>query len=204
MARKSSETRRQEIVQATMEIVAEDGIQNLTMARLAKRIGITDGALYKHFGSKHEIVLAMVEEIQKTLSAFMSPQVVKYDDPLEKLQNVLRLQLEYIEQHKGVPRILFSEAVHAGNSEAKRQMRSGISNYLDFIRGILYRGIQEGRVRKDLDVDAAATAFLGLVQGNVIVWSLSDFSFPLAERHAALWSVFAGSLCSSPETEAAS
>jgi AcrR family transcriptional regulator len=204
MSRKDSAIRKQEIIQATMEIVAEEGIQNLTMARLAKRTGITDGALYKHFGSKQEIVLAMVQEVQNSLSAFMRPQVAQYDDPLEKLQNVLRLQLEYLEQHKGVPRILFSEAVHAGNSEAKRLMRSGISNYLDFIRGILYRGIQEGQVRKDLDVDAAVTAFLGLVQGNVIVWSLSDFSFPLAERHAALWNVFAGSLWSSPQTETAS
>lgn len=200
MKRKDSETRKQEIVQATMEIIAEEGIQNLTMTRLAKRIGMTDGALYKHFSSKKEIIIAMVEEVQKTLSTFMSPQVAMYDDPIEKLQNVLRIHLEYLEQHKGIPRILFSEAVHGGDSDAKRMMRSGVSNYLDFIRGILYRAIQEGRIRKDLDVDVAATVFLGLVQGNVIVWSLSDFSFPLAERHAALWNIFAESLWGSPET----
>jgi AcrR family transcriptional regulator len=199
MRRKDSEDRKQEIIQATMEIVAEEGIQNLTVARLAKRIGITDGALYKHFSSKKEIIMAMVENIQHAFSTFMSPEVALYDDPIEKLQNILRLHLEFLEHHRGVPRLLFSEAVHVGDNDTKRLMHSGVSNYLDFIRGILYRAIQEGHVRKDLDVDAAATAFLGLVQGNLIVWSLSNFSFSLAERHAALWQVFAESLWSSPE-----
>jgi len=199
MVRKNSETRKQEIIQATMEIIAEEGIQNLTMARLAEEIGITDGALYKHFNSKKEILLATVKEIQKSFSTFMSPQVALSDDPLEKLQTILRLHLEFLEQHKGVPRILFSEAVHVGDNDVKRLMHSGVSNYLDFIRGILLRAIQDGQIRKDLDIDAATTAFFGLIQGNLIVWSLSDFSFPLAARHAVLWQVFAESLWNSPE-----
>lgn len=199
MVRKNSETRKQEIIQATMGIIAEEGIQNLTMARLAEEIGITDGALYKHFNSKKEILIAMVKEIQKSFLTFMNPQVALSDDPLEKLHTILRLHLEFLEQHKGVPRILFSEAVHAGDNDVKQLMHSGVSNYLDFIRGILYRAIQTGHIRKDLDIDAAATAFLGLIQGNLIVWSLSDFSFPLAARHAALWQVFAESLRDPPE-----
>jgi AcrR family transcriptional regulator len=190
MARKSSEVRKQEIIQATMEIIAKQGIQNFTMATLAKRIGITDGALYKHFKSKKEILMSMVAEVFRRLSTFMNPQVALYDDPMDKLQNILRLHLEYLEKHQGVPRILFSEAVHTTDQDAKRLMYSGISHYLDVIRGILYRAIQEGQVRQDLDIDIAATAFLGLIQGNVILWSLSDFAFPLAERHAALWQVF--------------
>ena len=184
-----------------MEIVAEEGIQNLTMARLAKQIGITDGALYKHFRSKKEILLAMVAKIQASFVTFMSPQVEQFDDPLEKLQNMLRLHLEFIEQHKGIPRILFSEAVHVGDNDVKRLMHSGVSNYLDHIRGILHRAIQTGHIRQDLDIDAAATAFLGLIQGSLIVWSLADFSFPLAAQHAALWQVFVESLRNPPETQ---
>ena len=199
MRRKDSEARKQEIIQATMEIVAEEGIQNLTVARLAKRIGITDGALYKHFSSKKEIIMAMVETIQHAFSTFMSPEVALYDDPVEKLQNILRLHLEFLEHHRGVPRLLFSEAVHVGDNDTKQLMHSGVSNYLDFIRGILYRASVVPAPPHPSPVDVASTAFLGLVQGNVIVWSLSDFSFPLAEKHTALWQVFAESLWSCPE-----
>lgn len=177
-----------------MEIVAEEGVQNLTMARLAKRIGITDGALYKHFDSKKAIIMAMADQTQRAFFTFIVPEAAHYDDPFEKLRHILRLHLEFLEQHKGMPRILFSDFVHVGDTDTKRIMRNAISNYLDLVRGILHRAIQEGRVRRDLDVDAAATAFLGLVQGCMIVWSLSDFAFPLAERHAALWNVFAESL----------
>ena len=197
MTRKSSEVRKQEIIQATMEIIAEKGIQNFTMTTLAKRIGITDGALYKHFKNKKDILMSMVAEVSRSLSTFMNPQVAMYDDPLEKLQNILRLHLEYLEKHKGVPRILFSEAIHTTDQDAKRLMYSGISHYLDVIRGILYRAIQEGQVRQDLDIDVAATVFLGLIQGNVILWSLSDFAFPLAERYTALWQVFTEGLLKS-------
>ncbi len=198
MKRKSSEIRQQEIIQATMRIIAKDGIQNLTMAKLAKQIGITDGALYKHFTSKKEILLAMVKEVQTSFSMFMTPQMEGSDDPIKKLRAFLRLHLEFLEQHKEVSRILFSEAIHVGDEDVKHLMHSGVSNYLDFIRGILYRAVQDGRVRQDLDIDAAATAFLGLIQGNLMVWSLSDFSFSLAARHTALWKVFAEGLWASP------
>ena len=76
MTRKNSEVRQHEIIQATMEIIAEQGIQNFTMATLAKRIGITDGALYKHFTSKKDILMSMVAEVIRGLSTFMNPMVI--------------------------------------------------------------------------------------------------------------------------------
>ncbi len=194
MARENSEDRKGQIIQAAMEIISEEGVQKLTMMQISKRVGVTDAALYKHFRNKKEIILAMIDEVGRALTTFISQQVASYANPVEKLQQVLKLHLAYLERNKGIPRILFSEAIHVQDPDLKKRTATMINNYMDLIHGILYRAVQEGHVRKDLEIDAAAIAFLGLIQGSVILWSLNDFSFSLAERHTALWRVFAESL----------
>lgn len=190
MTRKSTGERQQEIIQAAMEIISEEGVQGLTMIKLANRIGLTDAALYKHFNSKKEILMAMINEIGNTLNTFITQQVSFYDDPLDKLKNILRLHLLYLEKNKGIPRILFSEDIHINDSDLKKRMYTMIKNYLDLIRGILYRAIQEKKVRPTLDIDATAIVFLGIIQGSIISWLISDFSYSVSGKFESLWNVF--------------
>ena len=65
MLLKNSKSRKQQIARAAMEIIAEEGMHNLVMVKIAKRVGVTDAALYKHFKSKKDILFYMIEDIEK-------------------------------------------------------------------------------------------------------------------------------------------
>ena len=194
MAKENSSDRKQQIIMAAMKIISEQGIQKLTMKQIAGHVGISDAALYRHFENKKAILMAMIDEIGKNLTGFIAQRVASFDDPVEKLQNLLRLHLKFVEQNKGIPRILFSEEIHINEPDLKKRTATMIKNYLDMIQGILYRAVQEGKVRTDLNIEAAATAFLGLIQGSIILWSLDEYSHSIADRHESLWSVYTGSL----------
>lgn len=178
-----------------MEIIATDGLENLTMLKIGKRVGISDAALYKHFKSKQIILFEMTQEIKQSMYENVQSEVLGMNgSPVDKLREFLRLHLTFLERHKGLPRILFSEALHTNDPQLQEALRQIINNYLSFVEGLLMAGQKASLIRNDLDVEAAAQAFLGITQGTVILWALSDTQKPLAQRWESLWDVFSRSL----------
>ena len=65
-----------------------------------------------------------------------------------------------------------------------------IGEYLEAVRRLLARGVQEGTVRSDLDFDAAATTYFGMIQSTATLWALNDYAPPLVEAGANMWEIF--------------
>lgn len=187
-------TRKEQIISAALQIISEEGTKHLTMMRIARKVGITDAALYRHFKSKHELMLEMIHSTGRELSAAISHAAAHVEDPIEKLKKILHVHLEYLERHRGIPRLVFSEAVHQHDPMLRKAVLGVTNHYIDLVRGVLIRAIENGQVKSDIDTETTAFAFLGLVQTTCFVWSLSEFSFPISERAPSLWKVFAESL----------
>jgi hypothetical protein len=65
-----------------------------------------------------------------------------------------------------------------------------IVHYLDLVKGVLQRGKETGRIRADVDIEAAAVAFFGLVQSTTLIWSLSNFEYSLGAKADSLFDFF--------------
>ena len=188
-ARKSTEERQREIIEATLDLIAELGVQGLTTARLAERIGLSEASLYRHFDGKLDIVRHTIETIGQQLIRTLMTSAGQ-GTPSERLRRVLEAQLAFIEKRPGVPRILFSDEIHY-NSEALREKLYDIMlRYSSFIENVLSEGVATGEFRDDLDLNAAAQSFLGLVQTQVLLWSLSDGRRAPTDRVEELWAMF--------------
>ncbi|MDH5716248.1 MAG: TetR/AcrR family transcriptional regulator [Spirochaetia bacterium] len=179
--------RKEEIIHAALNITAEKGTPNLTIAEIASKIGISDAAIYKHFKSKNDILMALIDLIGDGLTGILSDNTEK--KPEERLVNILKKQLQLIEKNPGLPRLLFSDYVQVHDKALKEKMLKIIMSYINGIKAILKDGISQKYFRDDLNPNAAAYAFLGLIQSNIIVWSLSDFSFSLTKTHSDIWQV---------------
>lgn len=105
MVRKPTEERRRQIAQAALEIIAEDGLGKFTTAAIASRVGLSDGALFRHFKSKKEIVLAAID-LMRELFFEDYPQDV--DDPLDRLGLMLRRRLSVLLERPFLVRLMFS------------------------------------------------------------------------------------------------
>lgn len=183
--------RKEQIVFTALEIISEEGVKSLTMKNIADRIGISDAALYRHFENKQEIMLAMIETVGRNLTTNISNAVANIETPVDKLKEILHIHLSYLEQNKGIPRLVFSEEVHQNDPVLRKSILKMVNHYLDLIRGILLRAKDSGQVKSDIDIEATAIAFLGLVQAMAILWSLSGFEFSISDRAPALWRAFA-------------
>ncbi len=78
--------RQEEIINASIEIISEKGIQNLTIKNLSKAIGISEPAIYRHFDCKMDILLTILSKFENYILAYKSIITDKKLSSLEKLE----------------------------------------------------------------------------------------------------------------------
>ena len=189
MARKSSAERQQEIVQAVLGLIAERGVQGITMARIADRVGITEAALYRHFRGKMEIVAATIDTAFDELHAILRASSGS-GTTCEMLENVLIAHLRFIEKRPGMARILFSDEVHFNSPALRKKLSQRGEQVASLIAGLLHAGSAEGELQADLDVKSATVLYRGIIQAQVLLWAHAEKKDGLADSAAGIWTLY--------------
>lgn len=182
--------KQKKIIESVRSIICSKGIEKLTIHEIAKDLGVTDGALYRHFKSKKEIISLLIEDIERTLLNTIRDAASKTSDPVNKLENILASHLSYAEQRKGVSFIVINETLNLQDKILKRKMLKVIHKYLKEIRTILLEGVEAEKIRKDVDFVSASIAFLGMVQSMVTLWVLSGFRYSLKKHYLELFDIY--------------
>jgi AcrR family transcriptional regulator len=187
--RQSTVLRRKQIIETLRKIIIKYGSEHVTVRRLAKEIGVSGGAIYRHFKSKREVLLFLVDDIEENLVGDIE-KAYPIKHPLELLGKIARDLLSSIEQRKGVSFLVIAEIISLGDKRLNRQISEVLNNFLGHIKQIILEGIKAGEIRKDMDVDMAATTFFGMLQGLVTIWSLSGFPSTLEIKNESVWNIF--------------
>jgi AcrR family transcriptional regulator len=191
--RRTTVVRRRQIVSAARRLIVKYGSEHVTVRRIAKEIGVSEGAIYRHFKSKKEILSFLVDEIEDILMAD-----IEGDDStkagglnaIEVLERIIRHHVSSAEQRSGISFQVIAEIVSFGDKRLNKKIYDVIDEYINHIKDILEEGVKEGVIRQDLDLDAAATQFFSTIQGLVNLWALSNYSFNLEQRYAPVFRTF--------------
>lgn len=188
ISRKSTEERKEEIVKATLDLIGEKGIESLRTSEIADRVGFSEAALYKHFSTKEEIIKATIRTAGERIidSLLITASEAETENELEKLRKVLETHLSFVQKEPGISRLLFSDEVHFNKEELRNQLLDIINKYQDFVKKLIKKGVEKGQVREDLDIESVSTVYLGLIQSQILFWSLSGGEKSLDERADAL------------------
>jgi len=146
--------------------------------------------IIEHFKSKNEMLLFMVDIIEKILIDRLKEHSKQFKDPLERLKNILSFQFRFIEQNKGIPRILFSEALQFKDDKLKSKITNILNQYLNLIKGTLSEAKKSGSIKSAADTDTIAFLFMGMIQSTVILWTLGGCKFSLQQKEQSLWKGF--------------
>lgn len=184
--------RRDQIARAALRVIAKSGVSGLTTSVLAKEAGVSEANLYRHFKDKDEIIACTVDKIGEGLRKNLEEgfSAGKSESPLIKLKKVFMLHLKYIERNEGIPRLVYSEEIHIGNRELKRKLLDSINSYSSRLELLIKEAKKAGLVSSDINTEASALTLVGMVQVSVLRWSLSGFSFQLADEGMRLWKNF--------------
>lgn len=170
--RLGADERREEIIRVTLELAAKQGVDDVTTQDMAQAMGVTQGAVFRHFLSKDAIWLAVMQWVRGRLMGVMDRAAEQGSDPLDALQRMFFAQIEFIASHPAIPRVLMSEHLHGRSAALRRLVTEIMLGYEAKIAGLLADAQAQGLARADLDVHAAATLYIGMIQGLVMQTSI--------------------------------
>lgn len=164
----SAEERREVTVETVIDLAAEQNPTDITTGAIAKRMGVTQGALFRHFPSKDAILQAVMEWVSERLLARIDRATSGAASPLDAMEAAFTAHIEFISEHPGVPRMLFGELQRAEQTMARRMAQTLIQQYGKRLGRLVAAGKQCGQLSATLDEKAAVTLFIGTIQGLVM------------------------------------
>lgn len=189
-----TEIRKEQIAQAALGIVTTHGLKALSIARVARRVGLVPSALYRHFKSKDEVLDAVIDLIGDRLLANVQIVTEEVTDPIERLRRLLHRHVQLIREDHGVPRVVFSEDAYHGHPERQARVYGMITRYLSRVSDIIRQGQTQGRIRADVDAATVSLMFLGLIQPAAILWHMSNGELDVTRHIERAWRVFSEAL----------
>ena len=162
MSRESTDTRQEQIKKAVLEIIAEEGLHNISTRNLAKRIGFTEGAIFRHFKTKRDIIKGIMDDVANDLIGSLRSIVISPVKTEEKLFNYLCRNVKYLKENRGITILLFSEATHLGDKELKEKLNRILSEQKQFVIKMVKDGITEGIWDKKVNPEDVAMLYMGI------------------------------------------
>lgn len=185
--RESTEVRRRQIADAAKTVAVKYGSEHITVRRIARQIGVSEGALYRHFKSKRDILSLMVERVEEDLVGDIEKSDAAGGTPLQILDRSLRNHVSAIKQRRGISFQVVAEIISLGDKKLSRQASQALEAYTQRIGDILSAAITAGEVRKDVDPDKAAVLIASTLQGMVSRWALGNYDFDLEQEYLSVW-----------------
>ncbi len=186
-AKLGTEIRQEQIAEAALAVIASHGVKGLSMAAVARRVGLVPSALYRHFKSKEQILDTALDFIGQRLVAGIATVRQQTDDPLEQLHLLLLRHVQAIRENQGIPRVLFSEDAYAGHAERRAKVLRLLRGYLDAVTAIVRQGQTQRRIREDVDPATVALTLLGLIQPGAVLWHMTNGDFDVAAQTEKAW-----------------
>ena len=186
----SSEDRRAATVSAVVELASEHNPTDITTAAIAAKMGVTQGALFRHFASKDAVLSAVMEWVSARLLGRLEAAAEGLTQADQALEAMFLAHIQFIVEHPGVPRLMLGELQKSGDSLPKRLARTLSQAYRERLATKLKLGVEQGIFRSDLDIEAATTLLFGMVQGLVVQGLLSANVAGIKDQAPSLFLLF--------------
>jgi len=162
MEKQSTEIRQEQIKKAVLDIIYTDGLKNLSTRNLAKRIGMSEGSIFRHFASKQDIILSIIKDVQTDLIGSLRNIANSGIEPKERLSQFLCQTVRYLTQNKGITMLLFSEASHNNDVALKDNLLQIFNNQKKLASKIILDGIAIGIWDEAIPVENVAMLYMGI------------------------------------------
>ncbi|NLV23941.1 MAG: TetR family transcriptional regulator [Deltaproteobacteria bacterium] len=178
-----AEERREVTVEAVIALAAEGNPSKITTAAIARRMGLSQGALFRHFASKDALMEAVMEWVAERISARIEKVLAADTSPLVALERLFLTHAGFVADHPGIPRLLFGELQKGEETAAKNIVRKLLDRYSERLKGLIEQGKACGEIEPDIDPWTAAALFIGSIQG-LVMQSLLAGDVNQIRRHA--------------------
>ncbi|WP_227369098.1 nucleoid occlusion factor SlmA [Halomonas sp. M20] len=171
----SKQSRRDQILQALALMLEEDSGKRITTASLARQVGVSEAALYRHFPSKARMFEGLIEFIEESLFERIRLILHETPDALSRCQHILKLLLGFAEKNPGLCRLLTGDALIGETARLRARMNQLFERLETQLKQILREAELREGLRPTLLVSSAANLLLAFAEGRIGQYVRSDF-----------------------------
>ena len=190
MATKSGE-RKLQILQAIAEMLEQPKGEKITTALLAKKLELSEAALYRHFASKAQMFEGLIEFIEQTVFALANKITAEEHSGMKQAEAIVAMLLGFAQKNRGMTRVLTGDALV--NEDERLQAR--INQLLDRIETTLKQSLRiaatQGELDAGADVGAQANILLSYVIGRWQLFAKSGYARDPMEQWKQQWAILA-------------
>lgn len=167
--RLAAPVRREQILDRASELATEAGLGQMTMKRIAARVGFSEAAIYRHFATKQALILGLMDRLEAQLLVPIRAIAAKSDlAPTARLQQIVQHHLSVVLEHHSLPIQLLAEASAAGDPALLSRMRGIMRGYTEILIRLAKDAVESGHLSSDIDPNVLAVWLLGGPAGMAI------------------------------------
>jgi TetR/AcrR family transcriptional regulator len=175
MVPKEKIDRKQQILEILAQELESNPGSRITTASLAKAVGVSEAALYRHFSSKAKMFEALIDFAEGSVFGLVTRILEQESGAVERCQQIIQLLLGFSERNPGITRILLGDAL-VGENE---RLRVRVGKFFERIETQLKQVLREANLsdgpRAAISIDSAANQFMAVIEGKMSQYVRSNF-----------------------------
>jgi len=187
-------SRKEQILQSLARMLEASPGERITTAALAKEVGVSEAALYRHFPSKARMFEGLIKFIEDTLFQRISRILKEEENAHERCHKILTLLLTFADKNPGMTRLLTGDAL-AGETE---RLRERIAQFYDRFEAQLKQVLREAQIRENMKPSISAISLANLLlatcEGRLLQFVRSEFEDSPLEHWDLQWQYLSSNL----------
>ncbi|MCP1532734.1 TetR/AcrR family fatty acid metabolism transcriptional regulator [Bacillus velezensis] len=169
-----------QIIDAAVEVIAENGYHQSQVSKIAKQAGVADGTIYLYFKNKEDILISLFKEKMGQFIERMEEEVKEKTTAKEKLALVIKQHFTLLGNDRHLA-IVTQLELRQSNIKLRLKINDILKGYLNMLDTILTEGIKSGEWKDNLDVRLARQMIFGTIDETVTTWVMNDQKYDLPD-----------------------
>jgi len=174
--------RQEEIIQAAIELIAEKSIQGLTIKNLSRRVGFTEGAIYRHFPGKLDILLHILLKFQKNAKQTLDHSCKSDMSAMDQIENIFIYNISAFVENPAIAAVIFSESIFQNEERLSREIFKLLEMHEETLSCIIENGQKKKEITDAVKKDEIIRIIIGSIRYTVTKWRLEHYKFNLEEE----------------------
>lgn len=171
--------RQLEIIEAAGKILTASGVRGLTIKNLAKEMKFSESAIYRHFASKEEIIIALLDYLATSMDDRYTIAISSEQSPEEKFSTLFQNQFSFFKKNPHFVVAVFSDGLMEESQRINETISKIMGVKMKHLMPIIKEGQQNDAFTKSITADELVHIVMGTLRLQMFKWRVSNFQFDI-------------------------
>jgi len=181
--------RRQDILEALARELETNPGTRITTASLARAVGVSEAALYRHFASKAKMFEGLIDFAEDSVFSLVNRVIEQEKDVTVRCEKIITVLVTFAERNPGISRVLIGDALVGENERLRKRVSQFFDRLETQLKQVLREANLSGDVRATETIDATANILLTLAQGKMCEYIRSSFTSKPTSHWQEQWAI---------------